>query len=106
MIVQDDCEELLVLSQLPPVLAMRASDASVVATVRVTSESGCVLKRAVKDRVVLVPVSLVKARPSVHLAAVKVASPELLWHEARTEAVTVIVMDWLLEPMLFAAVTT
>jgi len=48
----------------------------------------------------------VKARPSVHLAAVKVASPELLWHEARTEAVTVIVMDWLLEPMLFAAVTT
>ena len=106
VILQDDCETPLALSQFPPVVARRASEASVVATVSVTFESGCVLNRALNDRVVFVPVSFVKARPSVHFAEVKTASPELLWQLTITEAVTVIEIDWLLEPMLLEAVTT
>ena len=91
--LHEDWAEILALSQLPPVVARRASEASVVATVSVTSESGWVLRRAVKERVVFVPVSLVNARPSTHFAEVNDASPELLWQETRTEAVIAMEID-------------
>ena len=106
VMLHEDCDELLALSQLPPVVASRASDASVVATVSVVSDSGREFNRAVKERVVFVPVSLVNARPSVHFAAVKTPSDELLWQATSTDAVTAIEIAWLLLPIALVAVTT